>query len=554
MPQIIDVPNYGQVEFPDGMSDDDIVKAIKKNALGYKKPAQSLSSTDKVLKGLKDPFDAGAQLLTKMLPDSVVEAGNTANDWLADKTGLVPELGSGGVDQLIKRDEQQYQAQRKAQGESGFDGYRAIGIFGSPANLALASKLPIAAGVGKTVLGGMGLSAATVPVLEGDFWREKAKQAAVGGVFAPVGNALARVVSPKASVNQSVKLLQKQGVNPTIGQRLGGFVNNVEEKLSSLPILGNGIANARNTANSQFEKAAYQQVLKPIGKSMPAKLSGREAIQHVEMVLKDKYDDVLTKIGAITPDEQFSGNVSKIQGMVDDLVMPKAEKMKFANALNDVKQSIDKNGVITSEGYKKLESALGTKARKLAASQDIYDGDMAPAVKQLQQELKEMLKRQAGSHADDLQLTNSAWAKFKRVQNASSKLGADDGNFTPAQFQNAVRAMDKSKDKAAFARGGALMQDLGDAGKSVLGNKVPNSGTADRALMTGAGIYSMIDPMVGLPLLAGSSLYTQPMQRMLGASVSNRPELAVPFSKMLREGGKYVAPAATGGLFNYQQN
>lgn len=38
MAQIIEVPNYGQVEFPDDMSDEDIVNAIKKNAMGYKQP------------------------------------------------------------------------------------------------------------------------------------------------------------------------------------------------------------------------------------------------------------------------------------------------------------------------------------------------------------------------------------------------------------------------------------------------------------------------------------------------------------------------------------
>lgn len=36
MAQIIEVPNYGPVEFPDGMTDEDIVKAIKKNSMNYK--------------------------------------------------------------------------------------------------------------------------------------------------------------------------------------------------------------------------------------------------------------------------------------------------------------------------------------------------------------------------------------------------------------------------------------------------------------------------------------------------------------------------------------
>lgn len=39
MPQIIEVPGHGPVEFPDGMSDADIVSAIKRNSMGVKPPA-----------------------------------------------------------------------------------------------------------------------------------------------------------------------------------------------------------------------------------------------------------------------------------------------------------------------------------------------------------------------------------------------------------------------------------------------------------------------------------------------------------------------------------
>jgi hypothetical protein len=43
MPQLIEVPNHGVVEFPDGMSEADIVKAIKKNSMSYKKDSASNS-------------------------------------------------------------------------------------------------------------------------------------------------------------------------------------------------------------------------------------------------------------------------------------------------------------------------------------------------------------------------------------------------------------------------------------------------------------------------------------------------------------------------------
>lgn len=70
MAQLIDVPNYGQVEFPDGMSDADIVSAIKKNAMGYKVGAGNTAQESKQgtlanigLGALKGASDIGRTLL-----------------------------------------------------------------------------------------------------------------------------------------------------------------------------------------------------------------------------------------------------------------------------------------------------------------------------------------------------------------------------------------------------------------------------------------------------------------------------------------------------------
>ena len=116
-------------------------------------PTQPMSRMDKVMTGVADPIQGGAQLLTHMLPSGVVQAGNDLNNWLADKTGLVARLPAGGVDQQTKEREAAYQAQRAAAGESGFDGYRMIGNVVSPANLAIAGKSMQLAN-GAKVLGG----------------------------------------------------------------------------------------------------------------------------------------------------------------------------------------------------------------------------------------------------------------------------------------------------------------------------------------------------------------------------------------------------------------
>lgn len=513
-----------------------------------------LSRTDKYINGLRDPIDAGAQLLNNVLPDSVVNAGNRFNNFVADNTGLVGRLPEGGINQQIKQQEAQYQANRQAQGESGFDGYRMIGNILNPANLVLASKIPQATQAGAKILtnifGGAGLSVLGLPVADGNYFTEKAKQAAVGAVgggLTPLFvSGIARAISPKASTNPNIQILRNEGINPTFGQTLGGVANRVEEKLQSLPIFGDMISMARGKADSQFQTAAFNRALKPIGQKLPEGLKGRDAIVYTENSLKQNYDDVLTKIGAISPDAQFGSKITNLESMVNKQVMPKAEKAKFASALNDIRQSIDRNGVITSDAYKALESSLGTDARKLASSTNIYEGKISPAVKQLQQELREMLKRQAGQYADELKATNSGWANFKRVQNAASKVGAEDGIFSPSQFQNAVRTLDKSKDKAAFARGSALGQDLSDAGKSVLGNKVPNSGTPERLLLGGAAVgSSFFDPTILGSLISGGALYTPAGQKLLNALVASRPNGAAQFAELVRQNGNYVLPASS---------
>lgn len=513
---------------------------------------EPLTRTDKFVRGLRDPIDGGAQLLTNILPDGLVDAGNRANNWLADKTGLVGRLPEGGVDQQVRDTEKQYQASRTAQGESGIDGYRMLGNVASPANLAIASKVPAAASlagrVGMGAATGAGFGALT-PVGEGDFAKEKMTQVLAGGVtggaLPAIGSGLARIVSPNASKNANLQLLRKEGVNPTIGQALGGTANKIEERLQSVPLMGDMISRARTGANEQFESAAFNRALKPIGQKLPPGISGRDAIVHTENALRTKYDDTLQAIGAIKPDATFNTKLSDLQKMVKGLVMPKPEKAKFDAAVNDLKQSLDRNGMMTSDAFKALESSLGTDARKLGSSTNIYEGKLAPAVKQLQAELRDMLQRQAGTHADDLKAANAGWANFKRVQNAAAKVGAEDGNFTPAQFANAVRSMDKSKDKGAFARGSALGQDLGDAGKSVLGSKVPNSGTPERMFLGGGALASgTIAPAIPMGLGAGAALYTKPVQQALVYGATARPQSADAVADIMRRNSRYMLGAA----------
>ena len=134
----------------------------------------------------------------------------------------------------------------------------------APASAGLAARVGYGAATGAA--GG-----ALQPVTNGgnDFWSDKGKQvatgAAVGGAIAPVAGAVGRMVSPKASTNPQLAMLRDAGVNPTVGQALGGRMNALEEKLTSLPIMGDMISRARGKSLEGFNNAAINRATAPIG-------------------------------------------------------------------------------------------------------------------------------------------------------------------------------------------------------------------------------------------------------------------------------------------------
>ncbi len=496
------------------------------------KTVQPLSRFDRVLKGMRDPIDAGAQLITKALPEGYLDA---ADRKLYEATGGVLGAPEGALKQVSDA-EAEYQARREAGGESGIDAYRIAGNVVSPANLAIASKIPVATSLGGKILTGAGVGGvygALTPTTQGDenFAKEKAAQiglgAITGGVIPAIGAGIGRVISPNASTNPALALLQKEGVKPTIGQALGGRANALEEKAMSIPIMGDMIKVARNRAADAIEPAAHNRALSVIGEQLPKGLKGFEAVAHTKDVLNKNYTKVLDKIGAIVPDEQFAAKTASLDDLVGKLRIPENDKQAFAMALDDVRSAIDENGVITSEAYKLAESNLSTIGRSLkgASVNNPYANKVGTAVSQLKDELQSMLKRQAGSNADELKKANKAWANFKRVEKAADAPGADMGSFTPAQLDRAVRSMEKGI--GTRTTGNALMQDLSSAAKSIISDRVPNSATADRAMLA-AGTFGAgtINPLIPAAAVSGAAAYTSPVQNALVSLVTKRPEFA----------------------------
>lgn len=510
-----------------------------------KPKTEPMSKMDKVLMGAKDPISGGAQLLTSVLPEGVVKAGDAFNNWLADKTGLVAKIPSGGVDALVRRQEAEYQAKRADAGESGFDGYRTIGNVVSPANLAVASKLPAAVGAGKAVIGAAGGAASALlnPVTEGDYWTEKGKQAGVGGAFGAatpmVTGAISRIISPKASTNANLNLLKSEGVKPTIGQTLGGFANRAEEAGMSLPFVGDAISSARNRAKDQFNQAAINRATKPIGEKVQG--SGTQAVQEAGDLIGAAYDKAKNSLGGFRIDPQANTELSQLR-MLATSGLQGRERSTVSNYFNDYLQRPS----LTAESFKELDSKLTSDIAKFGGG-DAYQQKVADALKEVQRIVTDNAKRANPKAADALAKADEAWANLVRVEGASIGAKGTEGVFTPGQLLTAVRGADKSVRDRSTARGTALMQDLATAGQSVLGNKLPNSGTADRMIYGGGLLGLGAGGMANLPLTAagvgaGLTAYTPQMQALLRGLVSSRPQGAKSVADAFEQSAPFLIP------------
>jgi hypothetical protein len=204
------------------------------------------------------------------------------------------------------------------------------------------------------------------------------------------------------------------------------------------------------------------------------------------------------------------------------------------------------NGSLTGEGFKAADEALGKQARAILGNHNsnAWDRQLGDAYREAQGSLRGWVQRTAPPGvADDIGNANRAWAEMLRVQNASGRAGAEPGMFTPAQLQQGAK---KYSSEAQFTSGRALMGDLADAGRTVLGQTVPDSGTPYRALLnlgtlatTGGAAPFSLWPLIGYTgsTALTAALYSPMGRRALAAALAARPAGAPAVAGALRGAG-----------------
>lgn len=515
------------------------------------------SKSARAVQGVRDVIDAGAQMVTKALPGSVVDAVNRGTAAVNRMPIIGPATVAMGmtpatpeqVDEGIRNNEAEYQAARQATADNkdpGIDWMRLTGNIAATAPLAPAGGTGgLLARTAQAAPVGAAFAAGSQPVLNGDFWSEKGKQAAIGaataGAAVPILEGAARVIRPHTS--DAVKLLMQEGVTPTPGQILGGAAQKIEAKATSLPIVGDAIASAQRSGIEDFNRALYARAVNPVGGEIPREV-GREGVQAVKGTLGKAYDDLLSKMGFVA-DDVFVSEMASLRNLVSGL--PRRESREFDNIIaREVTNRLTSSGRGDGQALKEIESALGKKAKQFLGSQDAYQKQLGEALEAAKQAFRGGIERSNPEFSGELANANAGYAYYARLRDAASRQGATDGVVTPAQFSAAVRAGDKTVGKGGYATGNALGQDLSDAAKAVLSQAYPDSGTAGRALLgaAAAGGAYWLNPLVLAGMGAASIPYLPGVRQATAAALTQRPEVAGRLADLLRS----LPPAAAAPL------
>jgi len=320
----------------------------------------------------------------------------------------------------------------------------------------------------------------------------------------PLGQAASRIVQPMTPSLPAQRLLGKDIV-PTIGQAadqgtlLGRLARSTEEKLASVPLLGDIIKNARMRPFEEVNLAALKTV------NPDAKAIGHAGLAQAEEHVSSLYDSALGKFTAgVSADRPFAAAALNAADNPALLLRP-AQKRQYGEFVNGVvnKAFAENEGTIDAQLAKKIDSEIGARARSLRSSSVTSERDLGQAFQSLQSAWRDLITRNAPSQEvlAELADANRKYANFVRIRDAAASPGAKEGVFSPAQLQAAVRRGDRTVGHGGFAKGEALMQDLSGPAKAVLQDSMPNPTTADRLLLAhmlthpasaGVGIASAI--------------------------------------------------------------
>ena len=434
MPQIIEVPGHGQVEFPDGMSDEQISSAIKKNMLvgtgNIPKPEIPKSSTfgENLIGGLYEPL---AKMATGMIAKPISEISGLAATGYEAATGNKNSADMPGQFKNSIQDALTYEPKTDL-GKTIFNPLNAIpsgigAVIGAPGKLA-------AYGLGKVGAPEWAKSGTeetlnqVIPIL-GSKYAQKLSENAQSNL-GQVKQNLADKAKANALEDEAFKAAKEAKYKFSPAEASPGVVNNLLEGIA-------GKGKTQQSVSLDNTTISNGLIRKELGLSNDVPLSA-ENYQAVRAKYSPAYD-ALRNTGKVNADAGYFKALDDIKAPFENAAKsyPKAKPNPIIDEIKSLKEnSFDASGAVdmigelrglSDKAFKQNDGTLGRSYRK--AAQAIDD--------QLSRHLE--TSKQPQSLIDDYHLAREKIAQSYVAQKATDLRS---GNVIPSKIGDMAKRGD----------------------------------------------------------------------------------------------------------------
>lgn len=340
-----------------------------------------------------------------------------------------------------------------------------------------------------------------------------------GAVFQRGADAFGAAAASARALPSPQRQLSAAGVDLTPGQIMGGAARRIEDGLQSVPILGDGIRDARRRGLETFNAAAINSAISPVGATNNV---GRRGVEEAGQVVGTAYDNALQGV-AVPNDGQLAADLTSL-GRTNPL--PPELQSGYSSLLNNYITRFGQG--LPGPEWKQLDSEIGAAIRSAQSGSATNPAQrlLADKLIQTRQAFQGALERADPFARQSVGQADLANAGLSRIRDAGQSLGtaARDGIFTPGDLNRAVRNGDSSAGNRQYAQGSALLQQLSDNASAVLPSTVPDSGTPFRSLLavggigggaTAIGASPIVPALATAGLFGGSAAYGRTAQGII---------------------------------------
>lgn len=324
---------------------------------------------------------------------------------------------------------------------------------------------------------------------------------AAGGMFGAgitkgAGAVLQGVADP------AIQRLRAAGIPLTVGETIGGGFKKAQDALTSVFGPGNMVERRYADGRLAFNQAAFDQAGAPINAKIFG--TGQQGIQALNAAKNNAYDAALNPVSLNLNTPSFiNGMGGALQNAAQ---IPQGELPQgFAtNAINRfVGNRIADDGTMTGPAFQQAYRGLAMTANRAAPKVEGYD--IGQALGQAKDTLAQTLQEQNPTAYQGFLNANAANRNLNVLSNAVNAAKNQDGQlFTPAQLGTAATSSGKTfSGNIAAASGQRPFNQLAMDAQQVMSSRLPDSGTATRALVSGelltnAGILGSLGAAGGM--------------------------------------------------------